>query len=139
MAFLFAACIVLVVVPPLDVRFGWSLMSWQVSIIGDALVALSFYILYLVSKVNTYAAANVRVEEGQKVVSDGMYGYVRHPMYLALCFFSSARRSPSDRCGRWLSFLCSCPYSSLVSSTKNRCLSVDCPITVNIGTGSGTD
>ena len=86
MAFLFAACIVLVVVPPLDVRFGWSLMSWQVSIIGDALVALSFYILYLVSKVNTYAAANVRVEEGQKVVSDGMYGYVRHPMYFGALF-----------------------------------------------------
>lgn len=86
MAFLFAACIVLVVVPPLDVRFGWSLMSWQVSIIGDALVALSFYIFYLVSKVNTYAAANVRVEEGQKVVSDGMYGYVRHPMYFGALF-----------------------------------------------------
>ena len=86
MAFLFAACIVLVVVPPLDVRFGWSLMSWQVSIIGDALVALSFYTLYLVSKVNTYAAANVRVEEGQKVVSDGMYGYVRHPMYFGALF-----------------------------------------------------
>ena len=86
MAFLFAACIVLVVVPPLDVRFGWSLMSWQVSILGDALVALSFYILYLVSKVNTYAAANVRVEEGQKVVSDGMYGYVRHPMYFGALF-----------------------------------------------------
>jgi protein-S-isoprenylcysteine O-methyltransferase Ste14 len=86
MAFLFAACIVLVVVPPLDVRFGWSLMTWQVSIIGDALVALSFYILYLVSKVNTYAAANVRVEEGQKVVSDGMYGYVRHPMYFGALF-----------------------------------------------------
>lgn len=86
MAFLFAACIVLVVVPPLDVRFGWSLMTWQVSIIGDALVALSFYIFYLVSKVNTYAAANVRVEEGQKVVSDGMYGYVRHPMYFGALF-----------------------------------------------------
>jgi protein-S-isoprenylcysteine O-methyltransferase Ste14 len=31
--------------------------------------------------VNTYAAANVRVEEGQKVISTGVYGLVRHPMY----------------------------------------------------------
>ena len=86
MALLFAVCIVLVVLPPLDVRFGWSLMPWQVSIIGDALVAFSFYIFYLVSKVNTYAAANVRVEEGQKVISTGVYGFVRHPMYFAALF-----------------------------------------------------
>jgi protein-S-isoprenylcysteine O-methyltransferase Ste14 len=86
MALLFAVCIILVVLPPLDVRFGWSLMPWQVSIIGDALVALSFYIFYVVSKVNTYAAANVRVEEGQKVISTGIYGVVRHPMYFAALF-----------------------------------------------------
>jgi hypothetical protein len=60
MALLYAACIILIVLPPLDVRFRWSLMPWQVSIIGDALVAFSFYIFYLVSKVNTYAAANIR-------------------------------------------------------------------------------
>jgi protein-S-isoprenylcysteine O-methyltransferase Ste14 len=86
MALLFAACIILVVLPPLDVRFGLSLMPWQVSILGNALVALSFYIFYLVSKVNTYAAANVRVEEGQKVISAGVYGVVRHPMYFGALF-----------------------------------------------------
>jgi protein-S-isoprenylcysteine O-methyltransferase Ste14 len=89
MALLFAVCIVLVILPPLDVRFGWSLMPWQVSIIGNALVATSFYVFYLVSKVNTYAAANVRVEEGQKVVSTGVYGFIRHPMYFgALLLFA---------------------------------------------------
>ena len=86
MASLYAACIVLVVIPPLDFRFGWSLMPWQVSIIGDALVAFSFYIFYLVSKVNTYAAANIRVEEGQRVISSGVYALVRHPMYFAALF-----------------------------------------------------
>jgi protein-S-isoprenylcysteine O-methyltransferase Ste14 len=86
MASLFAACIVLVVLAPLDVRFGWSLMPWQLSIIGDALVAFSFCIFYLVSKVNTYAAANVHVEEEQKVISAGVYGFVRHPMYFAAFF-----------------------------------------------------
>jgi protein-S-isoprenylcysteine O-methyltransferase Ste14 len=86
MALLFAACIVLVVLSPLDVRFGWSLMPWQISVIGDALVAFSFYIFYLVSKVNTYAAANVRVEEGQEVISTGVYGFVRHPMYFGALF-----------------------------------------------------
>ena len=86
MALLYAACIILIVLPPLDVRFRWSLMPWQVSIIGDALVAFSFYIFYLVSKVNTYAAANIRVEDGQKVISTGVYRFVRHPMYFAALF-----------------------------------------------------
>jgi len=85
-ALLYVTCIVLVVLPPLDFRFGWSLMPWQVSIVGDALVVFSFYIFYLVSKVNTYAAANVRVEEGQRVISSGVYAFVRHPMYFGALF-----------------------------------------------------
>jgi len=84
--FLFAAFIAIIVLPPLDVRFGWSRLPWYVSVIGNALVAFSFYLFYLVSKVNTYAAANVRVEAGQKVIDTGMYGWVRHPMYLAALF-----------------------------------------------------
>jgi protein-S-isoprenylcysteine O-methyltransferase Ste14 len=79
--FLFVAFIALLVLPPLNVRFGWSRVPWYVSVLGDVLFAVSFYIFYLVSKVNTYAAGNVRVEEGQKVISTGMYGTVRHPMY----------------------------------------------------------
>jgi protein-S-isoprenylcysteine O-methyltransferase Ste14 len=83
---LFAAFIALMVLPPLDFRFGWSNVPWYVSAVGDALIAVSYCIFYLVSKVNTYASANVRVEEGQKVVSAGMYGFVRHPMYLGALF-----------------------------------------------------
>jgi len=84
--FLFVAFIALVGLPPVDFRFGWSRVPWYVSILGDVLIVVSFYIFYLVSKVNTYAAANVRVEEGQKVVSTGMYGFVRHPMYFGALF-----------------------------------------------------
>ncbi len=80
--FLFGAFIALMILPPLDFRFGWSNVPWYVSAFGDALIAASFYIFYLVSKANTYAAGNIRVEEGQKVISSGMYGSVRHPMYL---------------------------------------------------------
>lgn len=79
-------CMVLMVLPPLDVRFGWSLVPWYISLMGDVMVAFSFYIFHLVSKENTYAAANVRVEEGQKVISDGLYGVVRHPMYFGALF-----------------------------------------------------
>jgi protein-S-isoprenylcysteine O-methyltransferase Ste14 len=72
--------------PPLDFHFGRSSVPWYASAIGSALVAFSFYIFYQLSKVNTYAAANVRVEEGQQVVSAGMYALFRHPMYLGALF-----------------------------------------------------
>jgi protein-S-isoprenylcysteine O-methyltransferase Ste14 len=85
-SFLFVAFIALIVLPPLDHRFGWSNVPSYVSVSGDALVILSFYIFYLVSKVNTYAAANVRVEEGQKVIDTGVYATVRHPMYFGALF-----------------------------------------------------
>jgi protein-S-isoprenylcysteine O-methyltransferase Ste14 len=85
-SFLFIAFFALVVLPPLDFRFGWSSVPWYISVVGDALVIVSFYVFYLVSKVNTYAAANIRVEEGQKVISTGVYGLVRHPMYFGALF-----------------------------------------------------
>jgi protein-S-isoprenylcysteine O-methyltransferase Ste14 len=83
---IFVAFVTLVALPPLDYRFGWSPVPWYVSVIADALVALSFYIFYLVSKVNSYAAANVRVEQGQRVVDTGVYGLMRHPMYFGALF-----------------------------------------------------
>jgi protein-S-isoprenylcysteine O-methyltransferase Ste14 len=79
----FAAALIL---PLLDYRFDGSSVPWFVSVIGDLLVMLSFYVFYLVSKVNTYAAASVRVEEDQKVIESGVYGLVRHPMYFGALF-----------------------------------------------------
>ncbi|WP_058534967.1 methyltransferase family protein [Legionella saoudiensis] len=83
---LFATCITLVILSVLDVRFGWSYVPGYISILGNLFVVFSFYIFHLVSKVNTYAAANVRVEEGQQVISKGLYGVVRHPMYFGVLF-----------------------------------------------------
>ena len=99
--FIFAAFVTLIALPPLDYRFGWSPVPWYVSVIGDALVALSFYFFYLVSKVNTYAAANVRVEKGQHVIDTGVYGHVRHRCISARSFLWSVRRSRSARGGRY--------------------------------------
>jgi protein-S-isoprenylcysteine O-methyltransferase Ste14 len=84
--FLYIAFILLMTLPPLDFRFGWSQMPWYASSLGDVLIAISFYVFYLVAKVNTFAAANVRVEEGQKVISTGVYSIVRHPIYSGTLF-----------------------------------------------------
>ncbi|MCW2653414.1 MAG: hypothetical protein QOE41_2275 [Mycobacterium sp.] len=66
----------------LDHRFGWSPVPATVSVIGDVLVAVGLGIAVFVVIQNSYAAANITVESGQKVVSTGLYAIVRHPMYV---------------------------------------------------------
>jgi protein-S-isoprenylcysteine O-methyltransferase Ste14 len=53
--------------------------------------------------VNTFAA-NVRVEKGQKVISRGVYGFVRDPMYFAALLFLLARHLRLDRGGHCFCF-----------------------------------
>lgn len=80
-ALIVASFIAAFVVPAFDHRFGWSPVAPAVSILGDALVALSFLIFFWVLKANSFAASTIRVEEGQPVISSGPYAHVRHPMY----------------------------------------------------------
>ena len=46
-----------------------------VSVIGDVLVALGLGISMIMTIQNGYAAANIKVESGQKLVSTGLYGW----------------------------------------------------------------
>jgi protein-S-isoprenylcysteine O-methyltransferase Ste14 len=72
----------LLVFSALDHRFGWSPVPAAVSLADDALVAIGLGITILVVIQNSYAAATVTVEVSQTVVSTGLYGLVRHPMYI---------------------------------------------------------
>ncbi len=65
----------------LDHRFGWSRVPAMVPVIGDVLLVLSFCLYYLVFRENSYAASSIKTFEGQKVISTGLYGLVRHPKY----------------------------------------------------------
>lgn len=65
-----------------DRRFGWSSVPVVICVIGDLLVVAGLTIAMLVVVQNSYAAATVTVEEGQKLASRGLYKLVRHPMYV---------------------------------------------------------
>jgi protein-S-isoprenylcysteine O-methyltransferase Ste14 len=69
------------VISALDHRFGWSTVPASISLVGDALVATGLILDMLVVIQNGYAAVNVVVESGQRLISSGLYGLVRHPMY----------------------------------------------------------
>jgi protein-S-isoprenylcysteine O-methyltransferase Ste14 len=76
-----AGFIALIVFPPLDHRFGWCPVPAYISVVGDALIALGFLLIFFVLKVNTYGASTIQIAQGQKVISTGPYARVRHPMY----------------------------------------------------------
>jgi protein-S-isoprenylcysteine O-methyltransferase Ste14 len=80
-SFAFVSLGATIVVSALDFRFGWSSVPAAISVIGDVLVALGLGIAMLVVIQNSYASANITVESGQELVSTGLYGLVRHPMY----------------------------------------------------------
>lgn len=70
------------IVSAVDHRFGWSHVPTPLVVLGDVLVALGIGIAYLVIAQNNYAGSTITVEDGQEVVSTGLYGIVRHPMYV---------------------------------------------------------
>jgi protein-S-isoprenylcysteine O-methyltransferase Ste14 len=78
---LYASLAAMFVVSALDHRFGWSTVPTAICLAGDALVAVGLGVVMLVVIQNSHAAVTVRVEAGQEVVSTGLYGMVRHPMY----------------------------------------------------------
>jgi protein-S-isoprenylcysteine O-methyltransferase Ste14 len=80
-AFTSLAFLASLVVPAIDHRLGWSHLPPAAAIAGDALVALGFWVIFRVFKVNSFTASTVQVEAAQTVITTGPYAVVRHPMY----------------------------------------------------------
>ena len=71
------------IVAGLNFRFKWILLPDWVSYVAAA-VFLAAYALYAeVMRENVYLSRTVEVQENQKVIDTGLYGIVRHPMYMS--------------------------------------------------------
>lgn len=77
---LFAAAFVMA---GLNWRFGWWVLpDWAVWVAAG--LFLASYLLYAeVLRENAYLSRTIEVQENQKVIDTGLYGLVRHPMYMA--------------------------------------------------------
>ena len=78
--------IVWFILMPLDAkRFGWSppFPLW-VKILGGIALLPSLYLIFRATVENTFLSTMVRVQTDRKqsVISTGVYGFVRHPLYL---------------------------------------------------------
>lgn len=69
------------VLSALDHRFGWSSVPVAVVVLGNILVAVGLILAQTVVFQNSFAGASIQVEDEQPLVSTGLYGLVRHPMY----------------------------------------------------------
>ena len=67
----------------LDFRFGWSKVPLPVVIVASVLFLVGYALYAEVMRENAYLSRTVKVEEGQTVISTGLYAVVRHPMYTA--------------------------------------------------------
>ena len=71
------------VISALDFRFGWSSVPTCL-VITASVIFLAGYGMYAeVMRENAYLSRTVEIQEGQELISTGLYSVVRHPMYLA--------------------------------------------------------
>ena len=74
------------IIAGLNYRFKWMMFPDSVVIIGVIIFLLSYLLFAEVLRENAYLSRTIEVVENQKVVDTGLYGIVRHPMYLATLF-----------------------------------------------------
>jgi protein-S-isoprenylcysteine O-methyltransferase Ste14 len=83
---LFVISIIWMLIMPLDAkRFGWSpTFPLYLKLIGGLLLILSFFFIIMTTVENTFLSTRVRIQSDRKqqVISAGVYGFVRHPLYL---------------------------------------------------------
>ena len=81
-AFAAVVFIAVFVVSVLDHRFACSTVPLSLIALGDFLIVLGFYLVFLVFKENSFASGTIEVGAEQKVIATGPYALVRHPMYV---------------------------------------------------------
>jgi protein-S-isoprenylcysteine O-methyltransferase Ste14 len=80
----------LYIIAAFDHRFHWSHVPQWVVIAPDLVLLFTMLLFFVVFKKNSYLSALIEVQEGQKIIDNGPYGVIRHPMYsaaLLLLFF----------------------------------------------------
>ena len=70
------------IVAGLNYRYQWIKVSNLTIIISSVLFVLSYILYGEVLRENTYLSRTIKVSDNQKVINTGLYGIVRHPMYL---------------------------------------------------------
>ena len=90
------------VIAGLDYRFGWTKVPTAVVALGAVLLLTGYGMYMEVMRENAWLSRTVEIQEDQKVIDTGLYGLVRHPMYLATIILFLAMPLVL---GSWISFV----------------------------------
>ena len=70
----------------LNFRFRWIVLPDWISWTAAAIFLISYGLYAEVMRENAYLSRTIEVQENQQVVDTGLYGIVRHPMYMSTLF-----------------------------------------------------
>lgn len=71
------------IIAGVDFRFNWSHIPDFVVVAASVLLLVAYGLYAVVMKQNAYLSRTIEVQGNQKVIDTGLYGVVRHPMYMA--------------------------------------------------------
>lgn len=111
----------------LDFRFDWSKLPMIVNYVGAGLFLTSYVLYAEVLRENTWLSRTIEVQEGQTVVSTGLYGIVRHPMYAVTVLLFLSMPLVLGSVPAFLVFLC---YPAIIAKrirNEEQVLSRDLP------------
>ena len=67
----------------LNYRYQWYVLPLWISSVAAAIFLMGYLLFAEVLRENAYLSRTVEVQEDQKVIDTGLYGIVRHPMYMS--------------------------------------------------------
>ena len=99
-AFITLAVLAAIALAAFGHRFGWSNVAPAFSYAGYVCELAGFAIVFFTFRQNSFAAATIEIADGHKVISTGLYAWVRHPMYAGvLVIFFGTPAALGSWCG----------------------------------------
>ena len=113
------------VVAGLDFRYGWSAVPLWITWCAVIIFLLGYALYGEVMRENVWLSRNITVAEGQQVVTTGLYGIVRHPMYTSTIFMFLAMPLVLGSCWAMLSMILYIPVIIIRIKDEERLLIAD--------------
>ena len=99
------------IVAGLDRRFSWSSLPAWLVVLSSVILLISYALYAEVMRENAFLSRTIEIQEKQTVITTGLYGYVRHPMYSVTIFLFL---SIPFVLGSWVSLIFFLPYLPLI-------------------------
>lgn len=70
------------IIAGLNYKYSWIILPNIVMIISSVLFVFAYILYAEILRENTYLSRTIEVQKNQRVIDTGLYGVVRHPMYM---------------------------------------------------------